>query len=115
MSSTCQFIFFREASSVAPVQFGSQTLLGLTMESARKTLQANTPDRKASAPFCRGTAHAGTIHDIFTNTNVKVNVVYEGFVYDGECCCCGSQVNPAGPVREAALGVVQDEGHGIDM
>ena len=28
---------------------------------------------------------------------------------------CGSQVNPVGPVREAALGVVQDEGHSIDM
>ena len=28
---------------------------------------------------------------------------------------CGSQVNPVGPVREAALGVVQDEGHGMHM
>ena len=85
------------------------------MGPARKKLRGNTPDRKAWAPYCHGTAHAGTIHDIFTNTNVKVNVMYEGFLYDGECCCCGSQVNPAGPVREAALGVVQDEGHGIHM
>ena len=85
------------------------------MVPARKKLRANTPDRKAWAPLCRGTAHAGTIHDIFTNTNVKLDVVYEGFFHDGECCCCGSQVNSLGPVRKAALGVVQDERHGMAM
>ena len=51
----------------------------------------------------------------FTNTNVKLNVVYEGFLYDGQCCCCWSQVNRVGPVQDAVVGVVQDEGHGIAM
>ena len=32
-----------------------------------------------------------------------------------KCCCCGSQVNSVGPVRKAALGVVQDERHGMAM
>ena len=74
------------------------------MESARNNLQANTPDRKASAPFCRGTAHAGTIHDIFTNTNVKVNVVYEGFLYDGECFFLWVPGEPCGASPRSCTG-----------